>query len=239
MRHMSSQTAAMPSCSAERRPLFGAGTIDAGRPVSVSVNSGTAVFSGALTLGNTASAVVVASGATVTHTAEDKTGVQIFAQTLTVSGDINANAKGCGTNKGINGSGDCAASNAGAPGNSYGGAGHGGVGGSGYYSSGGTTYGSSTNPALLGSGGGPGGVGGGRVGLTVDGTLTINGTVTANGGAVGGSGGSVYVSAAVLNGSGGTVATELVDAMAKETAAVGESPSITMRAGFPLVTHPQ
>lgn len=185
------------------------GTIDADQPVLVQVNSGTVVFSGALVLGRAESSVTVASGATVTHAAEDKTGVQITAQTVTVTGSINTDSKGCAVNKGVNGTGDCATGNAGTPGNNYSGGAHGGAGGSGYFTSVNTgTYGSSTNPTLLGSGGGAAGrAGGGRVSLIVSGVLTIAGSVTANGAAggdltPGGSGGSIYVKAATLDGTG-------------------------------------
>lgn len=80
----------------------------------------------------------------------------------------------------------------------------------------GSSYGSATTPQLLGSGGaqasnpGYGGDGGGYIFLSVTGTLAINGSILANGQAGvastyaggGGSGGSVYVLAGAIEGSG-------------------------------------
>lgn len=101
-----------------------------------------------------------------------------------------------------------------------GGAGHGGSGGWNYYSgsSSGAAYGSLSNPATAGSGGGasngfgaPGGRGGGLVRLQVGGSLTLDGSILANGGdgaassqggGGGGSGGSIWIAAATLSGSG-------------------------------------
>jgi hypothetical protein len=93
----------------------------------------------------------------------------------------------------------------------YGGSG-GGYGGEGG-GSGGTNYGSITAPVDFGSGGGnggdydSGGVGGGIVRLSVGGTLTVWGQILANGQSsrsrsAGGSGGSVYLTAGMLAGSG-------------------------------------
>ncbi len=197
------------------------GTIDTGRAVAVSVNSGTVVFSGALVLGDAGSSVTVASGATVTHAASDATGVRITAPTVTIIGTIDTNAKGCVANSSGTAfgpdvtTGTCTSGTSGYGMNDRGGAGHGGAGGGSVYGiPGGTTYGSSTNPILLGSGGGGvgssqlGGAGGGLVRLVVSGTLTISGTIAANGGAGvasyggGGSGGSVYVNASTLAGAG-------------------------------------
>ncbi|MEI6075098.1 MAG: hypothetical protein WCS94_05960 [Verrucomicrobiota bacterium] len=92
------------------------------------------------------------------------------------------------------------------------GAGYGGPGGRSGVEPGGV-YGSLLQPMDLGSGGGsdgvcgggcPGGAGGGAIRLNVDGTLVVNGRLTANGtdGASGGSGGSLFVSAGSLTGSG-------------------------------------
>jgi hypothetical protein len=79
---------------------------------------------------------------------------------------------------------------------------------------GGSTYGSATQPASPGSGGGAystlylGGAGGGGVHLNVTGTLQVDGRISAAGGAAispnfgGGSGGSIWLTAATLAGAG-------------------------------------
>ncbi|MBI5383453.1 MAG: hypothetical protein HZA90_02060 [Verrucomicrobia bacterium] len=91
------------------------------------------------------------------------------------------------------------------------GAGHGGQGGGCWSGPGGVTYDSETEPVEFGSGGGGGAApnrGGGAIQLTVAGTLTIDGRVSVNADAVtggydgGGSGGSVWLTASRLNGSG-------------------------------------
>jgi hypothetical protein len=95
------------------------------------------------------------------------------------------------------------------------GAGHGGQGGACYSGGpGGMTYDSETEPVELGSGGGGGGAirGGGAIQLTVTGTLTIDGRVSVNADAVtggysgGGAGGSVWLTASRLNGTGSITA---------------------------------
>jgi hypothetical protein len=95
-----------------------------------------------------------------------------------------------------------------------GGGGYGGAGGAGYGGSpGGGAYGSLTQPADLGSAGGtgvgqPGTAGGGAIQLTVSGALTLNGALSANGadnpGGYGGagSGGSIWLTAGTLQGTG-------------------------------------
>ena len=100
-----------------------------------------------------------------------------------------------------------------------GGGGYGGEGGDGssYPGSGGITYGSVTNPADFGSGGGrtyngyTGGAGGGAVKLEVSGTLTVDGDIVTDGSggkcvtthsSGGGSGGSIWLRARKLTGSG-------------------------------------
>ena len=179
-----------------------------------------------LTEAITLSGTVTVNG-TITHTAEDTDGVNITAANINISatGLINTNAKGCqgGNGGATNGygpntsTGICAINTSGYGGAhaSGSGAGHGGRGGRGHTDAGGTTYDSSTIPALLGSGGGggsgpAGGYGGGKIILTVSGTLTVNGTISANGqngpttitnGGGGGSGGSVYISTSVITGS--------------------------------------
>ncbi|MBI4722890.1 MAG: hypothetical protein HY769_07865, partial [Candidatus Stahlbacteria bacterium] len=105
--------------------------------------------------------------------------------------------------------------------NGAGGAGYGGEGGDGEEAlAGGVAYDDSTQPDNIGSGGGhgsssysyPGGAGGGRIKFNCpDGTVTINGTVSADGEAGygasdytggGGSGGSIWVIANSIAGSG-------------------------------------
>ncbi len=94
-----------------------------------------------------------------------------------------------------------------------GGGGHGGYGGNGteYNAIGGVGYGSLFEPITLGSGAGDrpeGGTGGGAIHLIVNGTLQLDGTVLADGGAGtqyergGGAGGSIWIEAASLAGSG-------------------------------------
>jgi len=95
------------------------------------------------------------------------------------------------------------------------GAGYGGAGGASSMSPGGGTYGSAQAPVDQGSGGGlgyglapEGSEGGGAIRLTVGGALAVNGQISANGNAGmqddagGGSGGSVWLSAAALTGTG-------------------------------------
>jgi len=97
-----------------------------------------------------------------------------------------------------------------------GGGGYGGYGGASVgKGGGGNYYGSTTQPADLGSGGGAGspsfgrgGSGGGAIQLTVKGTLTLDGQITANGmkgaspGSGGGSGGSVFLTMGNFQGKG-------------------------------------
>ncbi|MGP8199274.1 MAG: beta strand repeat-containing protein [Limisphaerales bacterium] len=95
------------------------------------------------------------------------------------------------------------------------GAGYGGTGGASASGPGGASYGSTTQPVDYGSGGGFGGgpvyggsQGGGALRLSVGGILTVDGRITANGepglqdDSGGGSGGSVWVTAAALTGGG-------------------------------------
>ncbi len=189
----------------------------------VTVASGTTTFSGALVLGAT-NDFTISNGATITHAAGNTTGISISADVVTVSSGstIDANGKGCqgGTQGSTSGygpntsTGICAQSTSGYGVSRAGGA-YGGRGGKGSDSLlVGTTYGSSSAPTFLGSGGGAestgypsaGGVGGGKIRLDAT-TLTVSGTVSANGangylGAAGGSGGSVYITATTLAGAG-------------------------------------
>lgn len=140
---------------------------------------------------------------------------------LTVTGDLMVEAGGTisADRKGYGGS---TGPGAGTFGGSYGGkgsgAGYGGHGGNAGSRVGGGTYGSEIEPTDLGSGGGHssyGGRGGGKIRLSVLGTLTVDGTISADGGnggsvpsqwytglAGGGSGGSIWINADTLVGSG-------------------------------------
>ena len=97
------------------------------------------------------------------------------------------------------------------------GGGYGGTGGATTVKPGGVAYGSITSPTALGSGGGAGcaggstgtGAGGGAITLNVSGAITINGAITANGifavtnsNGGGGSGGSIWIVANSISGSG-------------------------------------
>ncbi|MBU0981689.1 hypothetical protein KKC94_03260, partial [Patescibacteria group bacterium] len=141
--------------------------------------------------------------------------------TVNSGGSITADESGCPASQSANSSTNICAdggSSEGGNDNESGGGGafagtggngsHGGVGGS-------TTYGDSTAPVFFGSGGGDnagssGGAGGGVLLLNITGTLTNSGTISANGEdgkkyginacGGGGSGGSLYVSAATLAG---------------------------------------
>jgi phosphodiesterase/alkaline phosphatase D-like protein len=179
-------------------------------------------LSNALTLGNdisyTFGTLTIASGGTLTLDSNPATGAgtggTISATTLTINsgGTLTANAMGYegkdsnGPGKGVQGVPDGRSSGAG-----YGGRG-GNVGITYGTGVGGATYGTSTSPTALGSGGGGSSIvhgqdGGGAIKLTVTGTLTVNGTLSANGendtsefGA--GSGGSIWVLGGILAGSG-------------------------------------
>ena len=165
---------------------------------------------------HTFAALYLNEGAVVTHTAGDGD------FDLTITGDL---AIDNGGSINVNGRGFASATGPGAGGNASttsGGGGHGGLGSSGSSGgAGGGTYDSLTVPAELGSGGGTatyfsavgGGRGGGLVRLNVAGTLTLDGSVMANGGnggysnwtgnaSGGGSGGSIYLTAGVLEGAG-------------------------------------
>lgn len=200
------------------------GTVDLGGG-TVTVTSGnimTVGTSSQITLG-ASDDFVIQSNATTTHNAEDSSGVRITARNVTISGELNVSEKGCrgrsgGTGYGPNTStGVCTVSTSGYGQSGRGGAAHGGTGGNGGGESNTqtTTYGSVTAPILLGSGGAGvgsvGGYGGGRVYINASGTLTVNGKIYANGGQAGtgdingnggGSGGSIYILAGTLAGSG-------------------------------------
>lgn len=193
------------------------------------VDSGvTATFSGALTLSDSNDSMVI--NGTVNQAAENTTGVNITAQTLTINstGTINVNSLGCngGSSNTTNANGPdtttgtCTASTSGYGDSGTTGAGgsHGGPGGRGNDVFAGTIYDANAAPVLLGSGGGgsssaAGASGGGIVRLNITGTLTVSGAISANGGvgsganaSGGGSGGSVYITAGTLTGTSTIVA---------------------------------
>lgn len=192
---------------------------------TLTVNEGvTATFSGSVTLSDTGDVLTV--NGTLQHAAEDTTGVNITAQTLTIAstGSINLNSKGCGggPNSGTNAEGpnsstgvcETGATGYGDSGTTGAGGSHGGRGGRGNDVFTGTSYGNSLAPTFLGSGGGgssttAGASGGGKVRLDIAGILTVSGSVIANGGtgsgsfgSGGGSGGSVHITAGTVAGSG-------------------------------------
>jgi hypothetical protein len=125
---------------------------------------------------------VVESGATLTQVAEDPYGIRVTARNITVYGNISANGKGCsGSASGIGSgpglaTGVCTLGETGSGLDANGGAGYGGRGGA-SVSLGAdvsATYGSSTYPDLLGSGGSSGGAsasGGGLIHLSASGGL--------------------------------------------------------------------
>lgn len=156
----------------------------------------------------------VINGGVVTHTPGQVQGLQLtVTQDVTIDAASRIDASGKGQ---LGGQGPGAGPSA-PNGCCTGGGGYGGAGGKGRDFAGGSSYGSFTEPADLGSGGGnpevfgSGGSGGGRVRLDVGGTLRVDGKLTANGakGAVtggGGSGGSVYLVVGTLAGAGAITA---------------------------------
>jgi hypothetical protein len=145
--------------------------------------------------------------------------VSLQAVTATISGTLTANGKGYtggavgSTGLGIGGgtgSLSCVSSVSG------GGGGYGGAGADGIFGGvGGGIYGSATEPTNLGSGGGAGsngscesgGNGGGAIRLIISDILSIDGDILANGASTtvnagGGAGGSLYITAGTLTGSG-------------------------------------
>ncbi len=192
------------------------GTIDLGGG-TVTVKSGYTMTMGSssqMVLGASDDLVIESTGV-ITHQQRDPMGIQITARNVTVTGSIDASSKGCTSS-------DVEASNGFGPdlttgvctqgasgyGPSYSGGAYGGVGSRTYGSGVTTVYGSSTYPIYLGSSGGSASSpGGGRVSIIASGTLTINGTVKADSGTrsgdtTGGSGGSVYIKALTLAGTG-------------------------------------
>jgi len=178
----------------------------------------------------TAQDVTVTSAGSIVLQGNTSTGdiaeIHFINLTIDSSGSISASGKGCVSSSGSSsGYGPNTSTNIcsqspgyGTPaGTDYagGGGGYGGSGGkSSHNEAGGQTYGSSTSPTLFGTSGGyavPGygtpGIGGGVVRIDASGTFTNNGSVAANGTdgsrrAGAGSGGSVYITAATIAGSG-------------------------------------
>ncbi len=143
-------------------------------------------------------------------------GVTLNADSMTIEsgGAISADGLGYGPDRGPGHGGEGVAED-----QQGGGGGHGGPGGRGYgLENGGSSYGDVLLPLTLGSGGGSnhdafGGKGGGAMRLIVNGELILNGTISANGSAGqtnwengyaggGGAGGSIWITAAALSGSG-------------------------------------
>ncbi len=127
------------------------------------------------------------------------TGPEIVAETVTVNEDGKLSADGWGHGNGSGPGGESDRTN--------GGGHYGGMSGYGAnYVHTKSTYGTVSNVAALGSGGSGGG-GGGAIELVVSGTLTVDGDISANGtqgsaNQSSGSGGSVWIDCALLQGSG-------------------------------------
>lgn len=177
-----------------------------------------------------AGSVTIQTGVVLAHSSSDSVGIDITtgALTIEVGASLDANYRGClgGQTSSEDGQGPnettgiCATSESGAGGGAIGGgggAGHAGNGGNAVNPNNfGVAYGDSSQPMLLGAGGGAavdtdGGDGGGAIRLDVSGTLTIDGTITSNGedgedstnvGGGGASGGSVFLSTNNLTGAG-------------------------------------
>ncbi|MCC6322156.1 MAG: hypothetical protein IT438_12055 [Phycisphaerales bacterium] len=153
--------------------------------------------------------VIVRNGAALSHEYGDTAGLTMnVAGNLTVdaTGYIDVGGRGFGGGQGPGAGTDSLA------GQCAGGGGHGGNGGSGHVAGGGT-YGSATRPTDLGSGGGASGTlgglrGGGAMRLSIGGSLVVNGHISADGSGSGndrwgsGSGGSIWITAGVVSGTG-------------------------------------
>jgi phosphodiesterase/alkaline phosphatase D-like protein len=183
-------------------------------PDSTLTVSGTGSLDGAFTFGS----CTLTSGNTLKHEANDAAETYkmdlTFTDYLTINSGaaINLNSIGYTMNNGPGIAGAIGANWSGA------GAGYGGRGGIGTGGYRGPTYGSSTAPVNIGSGGQMGwytagsSSGGGAVKLTVTNAATINGSITANGNSPtggydgGGSGGSIWIDAHTVAGSGAITA---------------------------------
>ena len=159
----------------------------------------------------------VINGGVVTHSAY--AAPTVYRLDLTIAEDVTVDTD---SRIDVSGQGDPRDQGPGAGGSAsrYGaGGGYGGKGGDSTAAAGGSAYGSITEPADLGSGGGrvtgsssyAGGAGGGAVRLAISGTLTVNGALVANGadgegsgsyGVGGGSGGSIWLTVGTLAGAG-------------------------------------
>lgn len=203
------------------------GTVSLPPTATVTVKTGftmTMGSSSAMVLG-ALNDLIVETGAAISHTAGDPSGINITARNITVTGAISANGKGCWggpANEGGYGpdliTGECTQNASGAGGYRSAGGSYGGHGTNFVFADGivRDTYGAGLTPTLLGSAGGSGtggsgSAGGGRIRLIAAGTLTVGGSVTANGANAdshtgGGSGGSVYIAAGVLEGGGSITA---------------------------------
>jgi len=191
---------------------IGAGQFNITGAASIN-SSGVLYVNSGLTVNN----MTVYSGGLVSHSAADPEFDITVNGNLTINsgGQINVNGMGYHGGDGVtysNGEG----AGGGTAGIDGAGGGYGGNGGT-SSGAGGLSYGSMMSPSYLGSGGGVGnglalgGAGGGKVKLTVDGTLTNDGAINANGfsgyhsgsnGGGGGSGGSIYIIADQFAGSG-------------------------------------
>ena len=181
-----------------------------GNPQDLVVGGGSSVtFSPLTDNGLTWNSLTVSSNAVVSFAPNNGILALNVTTSLTVQpgGSINIDGLGFAANAG-NGHGS---PNTGSPG---GGAGHGGYGSAGNQATaaGGASYDSISAPAMAGSGGGSSSpnssAGGGALHLTVSGIMTINGVLSANGkpgivsGAGGGSGGSLWLNAGTISGTG-------------------------------------
>jgi cysteine-rich repeat protein len=146
---------------------------------------------------------VIESGVSVTAGSDNGTGTGVVinvGRDIDIQGSLSANGQGYT-------SGDPGVGT-----NDYAGAGHGGNGGD-NAGDGGSTYGNVSSPLTIGSRGRGGALGGGAIKLSAVSTLTVDGTISANGNNSsnsnrrgGGSGGSIWLDAASLAGSGTVIA---------------------------------
>jgi hypothetical protein len=162
--------------------------------------------------GHAFNSVRLADGGILTHSAGSN------GLSLTISNDFQVELGGAIQLSGRGFAGNAGTGNGGEMGSSGAGAGHGGYGGlSSDNASGGNCYGVYHEPVTLGSGGGQGGggvggAGGGAIKLFIDGNALLDGDVFANGANAtnsrsgGGSGGSIWITAQTISGSGAITA---------------------------------